>query len=308
MSFDLDAIAEAVALHGRVLRVAVAEARGSVPREPGAAMLLWDGGQAGTIGGGALEWQAAQAAREGARGVTRHPLGPSLGQCCGGAVTLWTEAWDAASLARLDTGGGIVARGPGEVPLSVARLRSRARGSGVLPAPGLHGGWMVEPLARRTRPVWIWGAGHVGRAMVAVLSPLPELALTWIDTAPARFPAAIPDGVAQLVAADPVLAVRHAPDDARHVIVTYSHALDLALCDALLSRRCGGIGLIGSATKWARFRKRLRDLGHGNADLARIDCPIGDPSLGKHPQTIAIGVAARLLDRARRADGRRAHG
>jgi xanthine dehydrogenase accessory factor len=95
----------------------------------------------------------------------------------------------------------------------------------------------------------------------------------------------------------PEAAVALAPVEAEHLVLTYSHALDLALCDALLRRGFGALGLIGSATKWARFRSRLAALGHGAEAIARIDCPIGNPALGKHPQAIAVGVAADLLAR-----------
>jgi xanthine dehydrogenase accessory factor len=87
----------------------------------------------------------------------------------------------------------------------------------------------------------------------------------------------------------------HAPEAARHVILTYSHDIDLALCDAALRRGFAGCGVIGSDTKWARFRRRLAALGHAEEAIARIDCPIGDRTLGKHPQAIAVGVAAGLL-------------
>ena len=85
--------------------------------------------------------------------------------------------------------------------------------------------------------------------------------------------------------------------DAEHLILTYSHAIDLALCHALLVRGFARAGLIGSATKRARFRKRLAELGHGAGEIARIDCPIGEPAFGKHPQAIAISVAAAILAR-----------
>ena len=100
---------------------------------------------------------------------------------------------------------------------------------------------------------------------------------------------------AALPAAEPTRLVRHAPGMADHLILTFSHALDLDLCHALLGHGFGGCGLIGSATKWARFRSRLAGLGHDPASIARIACPIGDPALGKHPQAIAVGVAAALL-------------
>ena len=110
-----------------------------------------------------------------------------------------------------------------------------------------------------------------------------------------------------LVAADPAQAVKHAPDGAAHLILTYSHEIDLALCHAILSRDFHSAGLIGSATKWARFRTRLAALGHPSAQIARIACPIGDPALGKHPAAIALGVAtAMMADQSHRTRNRTA--
>ena len=300
--FDLATLQAAVVAHGRVARVVIAGHDGSSPREPGAAMLVWDTGQSGTIGGGALEHHAADVAREIALQVepsaqiTRHALGPALGQCCGGAVTLVTEIFHAANL---PTSEPIIARSldGSTMPLAVKRLIDRARAQGLTPSPQILQGWMVEPLALPTRHLWIWGAGHVGRALVDALAPLPGLAITWVDTAPDRFPTAIPVNARALPVADPALAVTLAPQNAEHLILTYSHALDLALCHGLLTHGFARCGLIGSATKWARFRSRLTALGHTAPMIDRIECPIGDPSLGKHPQAIAIGVAMRFLSR-----------
>jgi xanthine dehydrogenase accessory factor len=233
------------------IRVMVLATRGSAPREAGAQMLVTADGITGTIGGGALEWEAMALARamlaEAADPVERTvALGPSLGQCCGGAVTLRFER---------------------------AEALERPEGA----------------------PVWIWGAGHVGRALVHTLSPLPEVSLTWVDTAPGRFPEDVPQAVTRLVGADPPRLMPHAPTNAHHLILTYSHDIDLALCDAALRRGFASCGLIGSTTKWARFRSRLARMGHKDAEISRIDCPIGDPDLGKHPQAIAVGVAGRLL-------------
>ncbi|MFD1340940.1 xanthine dehydrogenase accessory protein XdhC [Litorisediminicola beolgyonensis] len=294
MSFDLAALAAAVERHGTVARVVVAATRGSVPRETGAAMLVWPGGQSGTIGGGRLEYEAAARALS-HQGLTHHPLGPALGQCCGGHVTLLTEHWTAGRLAEL-AGTDIVARGPEPRPLSVARRLDAARARGDRPEPQLLDGWMVEPVTRATVPVWIWGAGHVGRALIDVLAPIPDLDLTWIDTAPERFPDPLPYRVSALPAAVPERVMPRAPQSAHHLILTYSHATDLALCHAALTHGFASAGLIGSDTKWARFRKRLGDLGHSAAEIDRIRCPIGQKSLGKHPQAIAVGTAARLLE------------
>jgi len=233
------------------MRVTVVAVQGSAPREEGAAMLVRGDGIEGTIGGGALEWEAMRIARQMLADGVAHaerkmPLGPALGQCCGGAVVLRFEA-----------------------------------------AEGLE-----EP---RGADLWVWGAGHVGRAIVTTMAPLPHAAITWADTGPARFPEDVPDGVETVAAADLPRLMAHAPVHAHHLILTYSHEIDLALCHAALARGFASCGLIGSATKWARFRARLGALGHADAEISRIACPIGDPALGKHPQAIAVGVAGRLL-------------
>lgn len=143
--------------------------------------------------------------------------------------------------------------------------------------------------------VWIWGAGHVGRAIAAVIAPLESIHVTLVDTTEDRMPPNVHTAITPIIAADPPLLMQNAPKDAHHLILTYSHDMDLALCHAALSRGFQSCGLIGSATKWARFRKRLLQLGHEDAQISRISCPIGDPKLGKHPQAIAIGVAGWLL-------------
>ena len=175
----------------------------------------------------------------------------------------------------------------------IAGVSAAARGQGVSPVTQLVQGWMIEPVAMPQRQVWVWGAGHVGRALVSVLHPLPDIALTWIDIDAGRFPNA--PNARILPTPDPATAVPLAPKDAEHLIVTFSHTLDLELCHRLLTHSFTRCGLIGSATKWARFRSRLAALGHSADQIARIDCPIGDPALGKHPQAIALGVAAQML-------------
>ena len=297
--FDVSALKTAVACHGRVARVVIAAYSGSSPRAVGAAMLVWSDGQSGTIGGGALEWQAATRARTmlaagGAR-LDREALGPKLGQCCGGVVTLLTEVYDTTAVETLH--GEVIARAADgrAMPLAVKRLLVAARSKGTAPAPQLVQGWMVEPAARATRLLWVWDAGHVGRALVSVLAPLPGVEVTWIDTGRDRFPEALPEGVTPIWTARPEALADHSPQEAEHLIVTYSHALDLELCHRLLGRGFRWLGLIGSATKWARFRSHLAALGHRHVEIARITSPIGDVALGKHPQAIAVGVTVQLL-------------
>ncbi len=298
--FDLAALAAAIAGHGSVARVVIAAHDGSSPREVGAVMLIWADGQSGTIGGGALEWEATQRARQmlvaGGTRLDRQALGPALGQCCGGAVTLLTEVYTTVPQPE----AGVIARSIAgrEMPLAVARLIARARGEGLIPVPHLLQGWFIEPVARPERQLWVWGAGHVGRALVGVLAPLPGVTITWVDIAAGRFPDMVPEGVTVLPVPNPEAAVALAPNTAEHLILTYSHALDLALCHRLLTHGFATAGLIGSATKWARFRSRLAALGHTPDAILRITCPIGDPAFGKHPQAIAISVAASLLTRS----------
>jgi xanthine dehydrogenase accessory factor len=304
--FDLEDLQGVVARHGTVARIVVAAVAGSAPREIGAAMLVWDSGQSGTIGGGALEWQAIQTARgmlaSGGNRLDRLPLGPNMGQCCGGVVSLLIEVYDVDSLARRFENGVFARAVDGSpMPLAVNRLLARARDQGRLPQPGLIQGWMVEPVTRPVRALWVWGAGHVGRAIVGVMAPLPGVSITWVDVAPDRFPTDIPGGVTALPAAEPGLLVAHAPVSADHLVLTYSHLLDLDLCHRLLAHGFSTLGLIGSATKWARFRSRLRALGHTESSICRIVCPIGDPSFGKHPQSIALGVATAFLQQRQQA-------
>ncbi|MDJ0638328.1 MAG: xanthine dehydrogenase accessory protein XdhC [Paracoccaceae bacterium] len=301
MSFDATQIGP-----DPVARVVVASTQGSVPREVGAAMMVSDQGVTGTIGGGALEFEAIDRARgvlsTGRERLDRVPLGPGLGQCCGGAVTLLTEVWTSD---RLATFGDVIARPlPGQsrdAPLSVKRILTEARNSGQLPAPAMVDGWMIEPVSHPHREIWVWGAGHVGRALVDVLAPLPMLKVNWADKDHARFPEAVPDAVKTLIAENPADLVSLAGPLAEHFVLTYSHALDLEICHRVLKQPFGTLGLIGSATKRARFRSRLAALGLTATQIDRMECPIGDPALGKHPQAIALGVASRILRRSDQA-------
>ena len=300
-----EALAQAVTRECRLVRVLVAATAGSTPREAGAAMLVWPGGQSGTIGGGALEWQAMRRARAmldawpPAARIDRLPLGPALGQCCGGGVTLVYEPWDAA---RIDAHPPQtahlmrpIASGPPAAPSAMRRMAARAETGEGRARVMLSNGWLIEPLARAAIPLWVWGAGHVGRALVGVMAPLPGWSITWIDHSADCFPDDLPSGVLRRHCSSPEQLAPDAPPEARHVIATRSHSTDLAICHGLLVHGFASAGLIGSATKTARFRARLRALGHARNDIMRLQCPIGAKALGKHPQAIAIGVAHDLL-------------
>jgi xanthine dehydrogenase accessory factor len=247
--------------------VSVDTTKGSVPREAGAWMAVFADGVVGTIGGGHLEFQAIDEARRrlaGAPGepVRQYPLGPSLGQCCGGVVNLRFERVGAADIPALE-----------------------------------------RRLAPQLSPLALFGGGHVGKALVNVLSTLP-FAVSWIDSRDEIFPEQVPANVV-CEHSDPVHAeVRNLPPGSRVLIMSFSHAEDLDVVAACLRRLresddLSYIGLIGSKTKWATFRHRLQDRGFSDAELARITCPIGLAGItGKEPEVIAVSVAAQILQLA----------
>ncbi len=249
--------------------VSVGEQKGSVPRETGAWMAVTSDDVIGTIGGGHLEWEAIAHARERlsapVAGVTRRhfKLGPSLGQCCGGALDLLFEHWAA------------------DAPTAATQK-------------------LLQRLERPRVPVTLFGGGHVGRAIEQALRPLP-FSLTWVDSRDEIFPADIDPSVATENVSPVQDAVADIMPGSFVLIMSFSHAEDLDVLLACLTRqrRQGDlrfIGLIGSATKWASFSNRARERGFTDRELAQVTCPIGLPAItGKEPAVIAASVAAQLL-------------
>ncbi len=236
--------------------VTVTKAEGSTPREEGAQMLVTAGGYHGTIGGGTLEWLAMAEAQsllgklKSIRTLTKS-LGPDLGQCCGGRMTLRLE-----SLTLAD------------------REDARQRAT------------VTDALTHLN----LWGAGHVGRALVMALAPLP-FKVTWWDVRHNAFPAAVPETVTCRLGAP------HDMEPGFLLVMTHSHALDFDIVDwGLRQPGFSHVGLIGSATKATRFRKRLLEAGHETAALGRLTCPIGSKAIrSKLPAAIAASVAVQLL-------------
>ncbi len=297
-------IIEAIEAEGAAALVSLVKTEGSSPQEAGARMVVRpSGGFHGTIGGGELEWRALEAAREslragrGAASRRAMALGPELGQCCGGRVEWRIETFDArdadglAALLRAEQQGPFAA---------VARLgpegrveREIERGDA---GEALDRGAWRERYGTAATPVYLFGAGHVGRALALALAPLP-FALRWIDSRVDAFPERAPLNAALVHAADPTAELATAPDGALIVVMTHSHPLDLAIIDAALrEERFAYVGLIGSATKRARFLSQLRAAGRTEVQLAALTCPIGVPGIdGKEPPVIAASVAAQLL-------------
>ena len=147
--------------------------------------------------------------------------------------------------------------------------------------------------------VALFGAGHVGRALVNILSGVSDCRLTWVDSRPDQFPPEIPANVEVRLAANPVAEVKNLPEQTHCLVITHNHQLDQDLCEALLRRNdFAFLGLIGSETKRRRFLQRLQEKGISAQQLQRLTCPIGIPGIAaKDPGIIAIAVAAQLLTR-----------
>ena len=303
------AVAEMLAAHGACALVTVAAVHGSAPREAGARMVVEpDGGFRGTVGGGELEWRAIGAARAAlaredapTTALGRFALGPDLGQCCGGSVRVLNEVFgpdrmdEVRALAAREAAGPFGTRGRLGASILARAIDETIAPDG--PAVEIEGDLVVERFRDLRHPVWLFGAGHVGRALMLALAPLP-FDLTWIDQREGIFPAALPASVRTLASADPASEIARAPSGASIVVMTHHHPLDLAIVHAALAAdRFGYVGLIGSKSKRARFARRLRDGGVPEPRIAALVCPVGMPSIrSKHPAAIATGIAAQLLE------------
>ena len=300
-------LVEAIEAEGSAALVTLAGVEGSSPREAGVRMVVRpSGGFHGTIGGGTLEFAALEAAGKAlsrGRGPVRRrslALGPELGQCCGGRVEWRVETFDKRDLDELSA---LAITEAGASATLSARLGPDGRVQRtVMPSSGerrlarlIDENW-TEPLGGLARAVYLFGAGHVGRALALALVPLP-FAVRWIDPRRDAFPTHAPANVTLIHAPEPSAELASAPDGALVVVFTHSHALDLEIvAEALRVERFGYVGLIGSATKRARFLSQMRAAGLTEVQLARLVCPIGIPGLeSKDPAVIAASTAAQLL-------------
>jgi len=278
-------IAKTLDAHGTCAMISVVKVEGSTPREAGARIVVTPLGFHGTIGGGTLEWQAiakAQAllGKPTQHKLSVHSLGPDLGQCCGGRVQLVTEVFARNDLAAVKDFAGREENGVFAV-------------TGRILAPDFS-----EQFGDSNRKLYLFGAGHVGRALMLALAPLP-FDVIWIDPREGAFPAVVPSNVVTIQSENPAGEIAKALPGSFAVVMTHSHALDLEIIDAVLrSPRFAYAGLIGSATKRVRFSKRLREAGVAENRIDGLVCPIGIPGIkSKHPAAIAAATAAQLLER-----------
>jgi xanthine dehydrogenase accessory factor len=300
-------------------------------------MIVTEEGIDGTIGGGHLEHKAIGIARDllAARGplaLHRIPLAASLGQCCGGVAQLLFEPvhddgeWlDALAALRAEskacalvvpvrgdaTGSRLIvtagdARGTlGSVDLDAAATalaQALIAGNGAAGLATLGGQSGIVVFIDVLRPpnfsVVLFGAGHVGRAVVRTLADL-DCRLSWVDARDDAFPPPIliPDNVEVMITDTPEAEVAAAPPGAYFLVMTHSHPLDEALAECILRRGdFAYFGLIGSVSKRRQFEKRLEARGVSRDQLATMTCPIGIKGIkGKEPEVIAIAVAAEML-------------
>ena len=232
---------------------------GSTPREPGAKMVVTSGDLYGTIGGGNLEFQACAIARD--------QLSSGTGD----------------ELRRFPLGAGLGQCCGGLVNLMFERL---------------HAGSDWACIAKEEAPIelYLFGAGHVGQAVVNALQELP-VKITWIDTRDNMLPDDPPAKVSAICTDTPEAEIDAAPVGSFFLVMTHDHALDQKLCEQILARDdFHYFGLIGSKSKRRNFETRMRSRGIDPARFSLMTCPIGIEGINsKQPVQIAISVAAEIL-------------
>jgi len=341
------ALGEAARRDAPFVLVTVAATRGSVPREAGTRMIVFEHQAFGTIGGGHLEYSAIgtarallQNGRPSSCRLERIPLGASLGQCCGGAVQLLFERADTSLRDWLS--GLAAALQANEVVVAVTVIPAFPRDSATVPRLLVSRHGCIGKISNRGRPeerdrqeevvsrarallntpsaapvcfeppllldrfepvslhIALFGAGHVGRAIIGVLGLLP-CRVTWIDTRQEEFDALLPASCPANVTIELGQQIECDVDTLAAgtfvLVMTHDHALDEAICARALRRQdLPWVGLIGSLVKRRRFEQRLLARGLSAEAFARLRCPIGIDGIdGKYPGEIAVSVAAEIL-------------
>ena len=321
----IDELSDLTAGGERVVLVTVAGIRGSAPREVGAKMIVTEDATIGTIGGGQLEYQCTRIAcdmlgDDETPALQKFPLGTSMGQCCGGVVDILFEPLSSGlpgwlrdlralhgqrepAVVVTDLGGAA-----GKFVVTAESTFGGAEGdtSATIIADARHGldtgrsahrvdHWFFESIVGSDLNIAVFGAGHVGAAVVNTLSSL-DCNIRWVDSRRSIF-RNTPANVRAIESAEPALEVAAMPPQSCYLVMTHSHALDFDIVDRILRREDAAYcGLIGSVTKRRRFEKRLRDAGVSQPLIDRLVCPIGvDGISGKKPAEIAVAAAAELL-------------
>ena len=319
----IDELSDLAAAGESAVLVTVAGVRGSSPREIGAKMIVTSTETIGTIGGGQLEYQSARVAvemlddRDSA--LRSFPLGSSMGQCCGGVVEILFEpVVDGLPAWLRDLRALHGQREPAVIATRISRSRPAklivtadeifaavgdqkdfaAKAQRLLaenPVTTRDVQEFYEPIIAPDLNIAVFGAGHVGTAVVNALSNL-DSNIRWIDSRAKMF-RHVPANVRAIDTPDPALEVAAMPADSFYLVMTHSHAMDFDICDRILRRRDARYcGLIGSLSKRRRFEKRYRQQGMSQTLIDQLICPIGiDGISGKKPAEIALAAAAEIL-------------
>ena len=253
-------------VRNNIILATIIKAKGSVPRNENVSMAVSSSKQYGTIGGGELEYQVIKKSNDLLNSldcnqrVIELPLGPALGQCCGGFVKI--------QLSKFKNGKNLLLK---------------------------HD--LKEQIINQNQNLYIFGAGHVANALLSKLDGV-GFNIFVIDSRENFISKINTDYVFPILAKDPTIIIKNAPSKSYYLVLTHSHQLDLSICDSILKKNnFTFIGLIGSKTKKIRFTKRLREIGHDENSIDKIECPIGIRSIeGKEPDVIAISIIARLLE------------
>ena len=327
----IDELTDLAAAGERAVLVTVAGIRGSAPREIGAKMIVTATDTIGTIGGGQLEYQSTRVAVEmldDQKSTLRSfPLGSSMGQCCGGVVEILFEPVTDRMPSWLRDLGAL--HGQCEPAVIATRISRSNPAKLIVTADQIFGGDaeqsdlslvakarqllaskpvttrdvqdFYEPVVVSDLNIAVFGAGHVGSAVVSALSGL-DCNIRWIDSRRKMF-RKVPTNVSAIEASDPALEVAAMPADSFYLVMTHSHAMDFDICDRILRRHDARYcGLIVSGSKRRRFQKRYRQQGMTQPVIDRLVCPIGvDGISGKKPAEIAVAAAAEILKVRERA-------
>lgn len=308
MALWLKKLAEVVASDDAAMLITVLATKGSIPRETGTKMVVSRKDCVGTVGGGNLEYQCIAMAQARladneqtwTRKVHRFPLGASLGQCCGGLVIMLLEYIDHYSTQWIERLSILSSDDQDTLlvtPLyndSPKYLIQSGQESDALVADKEH--YFVESGVPDSFPILLFGAGHVGRALINVLAGI-NCTIRWVDHRVEQFPAVIPANTQAIITDTPEDEIAQAPANTCFIVMTHSHQLDQQVCESILRREeVRFCGLIGSLPKKRKFEQRLQAKGFSQATISKLTCPIGIAGIvGKEPGVIAVSVVAQLL-------------
>ena len=253
-------------VRNNIILATIIKAKGSVPRNENVSMVVSSSKQYGTIGGGELEYQVIKESNDLLNNfdcnqkIIELPLGPTLGQCCGGFVKI--------QLSKFKNGKNLLLK---------------------------HD--LKEQIINQNQNLYIFGAGHVANALLSKLDGV-GFNIFVIDSRENFISKINADFVLPILAKDHTIVIKNSPSKSFYLVLTHSHQLDLSICDSILKKNdFTFIGLIGSKTKKIRFKKRLIEIGHDETSIDKIECPIGIQGIeGKEPDVIAISIIARLLE------------